>query len=66
MRNNNKDLNIKNHTYCFFDDKKSMKEKIKKYEDLRIKIRDLTRSVTKRSDDYNEKYIKIKFYLWLY
>ena len=51
MRNNNKDLNIKNHTYCFFDDKKSMKEKIKKYEDLRIKIRYLTRSVTKRSDD---------------
>ena len=65
MRNNNKDLNIKNHTYCFFDDKKSMK-KIKKYEGLWIKIRDLTRSVTKKSDDYNEKYIKIKFYLCFY
>ena len=36
------------------------KEKIKKYEDLWIKIRDLIRSVTKKSDDYDEKYIKIK------
>ena len=39
------------------------KEKIKKYEDLWIKIRDLIKSVTKKSDDYDydEKYIKIKF-----
>ena len=37
------------------------KEKIKKYEELWIKIRDLIRSVFKKSDDYNEKYIKIKF-----
>ena len=37
------------------------KEKIKKYEELCIKIRDLTRSVTKKSDDYDEKYMKIKF-----
>ena len=26
-----------------------------------IKIRDLIRSITKNSDDYDEKYIKIKF-----
>ena len=37
------------------------KEKNKKYEDLRIKIRDLVRSITKTSDDYNKKYKKIKF-----
>ena len=36
------------------------KEKIKKYEELWIKIRDLIRSITKNSDDYDyhEKYIK--------
>ena len=33
---------------------------MKKYEELCIKIRDLFRSVTKKSDDYDEKYIKIK------
>ena len=37
------------------------KEKIKKYEELWIKIRDLIRSITKNSDDYDEKYMKIKF-----
>ena len=37
------------------------KEKLKKYEDLWIKVRDLIRSITKNSDDYDEKYIKIKF-----
>ena len=35
------------------------KEKIKKYEELRIKIKDLIRSITKNSDDYDEKYLKI-------
>ena len=35
-------------------------EKIKKYEELWIKIKDWTRLVTKKSDDYDEKYIKIK------
>ena len=33
------------------------KGKIKKYEELW----DITRSVTKKSDDYDEKYIKINF-----
>ena len=37
------------------------KEKINKYEELWIKIRDLIRSVTKSSDDYGENYMKIKF-----
>ena len=36
------------------------KEKIKKYEELWIKIRDLIRSITKILDDYDEKYMKIK------
>ena len=30
---------------------------------MRSKIRDLIRSITKNSDDYNEKYMKIKFNL---
>ena len=38
------------------------KKNIKKYEELWIKIKDLIRSVTKKSDDYDEKYIEIKFY----
>ena len=37
------------------------KEKIKKYEELWSEIRDLIRSITKNSDDYDEKYMKIKF-----
>ena len=37
------------------------KEKIKKYEELWIKIKDLIRSITKNLDDYDEKYMKIKF-----
>ena len=36
------------------------KEIIKKYEELLSKIRDLVRSATKNSDDYDEKYLKIK------
>ena len=37
------------------------KKKIKKYEERWIKIKDLIRSITKNSDDYDEKYIEIKF-----
>ena len=37
------------------------KELIKKYEELWSKIRDLIRSIVKNSDDYDEKYMKIKF-----
>ena len=31
------------------------------YEELWIKIRDLIRSITKNLDDYDEKYMQIKF-----
>ena len=37
------------------------KEKIKRYEELWIKIVDLIRPATKNSDDYDEIYMKIKF-----
>ena len=40
---------------------KKLKREIKKYEELFIKIRDLIRSITKNSDNYVEKYMKIKF-----
>ena len=35
----------------------------KYYEELCRKIRDLVRSITKNSDAYDEKYMKIKFNL---
>ena len=34
---------------------------IKKYEKLWNKIRDLIKLITKNSEDYDEKYMKIKF-----
>ena len=37
------------------------KEKIKKYQELWSKMKDLIRSITKNSVDYDEKYMKIKF-----
>ena len=37
------------------------KEIINKYQELWNKIKDLIRSITKNSDDYDEKYEKIKF-----
>ena len=37
------------------------KEKIKRSEELWNKIRELIRSITKNSDDYDEKYMKIKY-----
>ena len=37
------------------------KEKIKRYEEQWSKIMDLITSITKKSDDYDEKYMKIKF-----
>ena len=39
------------------------KEKIKKYEELWSKIKDLVTSITENSDDYDEFYTKIKFKL---
>ena len=45
------------------------KEEIKEYEETWDKIRDLIRSINKNSDDYDERYMKIKSnsddgYLW--
>ena len=37
------------------------KEKMKRYEELWSKIEDLIRSITKNSDSFDEKYMKIKF-----
>ena len=37
------------------------KKKLKKYEERWSKIRYLIRSITKNLDDYDEKYMKIKF-----
>ena len=37
------------------------KEKLKKYEELRSKSRDLTRLINKNSNDFDKKYMKIKF-----
>ena len=37
------------------------KEKIKKFEELWIKIRDLIKSGTEKSDHYDDKCIQIKF-----
>ena len=55
---------MKRHTKIFvFTRKTTSKEKIKKYEELWSKIRDLIRSITKNSNDYDEKYMKIKFNL---
>ena len=39
------------------------KEIIKIYEEIWSKIRDIIRSVTKNPNDYDEKYMKIKFNL---
>ena len=37
------------------------REKIKRYEELLSKIRDLIKLIAKNSDDYDETYIKTKF-----
>ena len=37
------------------------KEKIKKFKELWIKIRDLIKSITKNLDNYDDKFMKIKF-----
>ena len=36
---------------------------MKRYEELRSKIKDLIRSIIKNSDEYDEKYMKIEFNL---
>ena len=41
------------------------KKIIKKYEELRNKTKDLIRSKTSNSDDYDEKFMKIKTMIYL-
>ena len=38
-----------------------MKAKQKKYDEMWSKMKDLIRSITKNSDDYDKKFMKIKF-----
>ena len=53
---------IKGNKYLTLVSTNESKEKIKKYEEFWIKIRELLRSITKNLDDYDEKYMKTKFY----
>ena len=52
---------IKESKYLMLVPSNESKEKIKKYEELWSKVRDLIRSITKKLDGYDEKYMKIKF-----
>ena len=52
---------INGNKYLMLVPTNESKEKRKKFEELWIKIRDLIRSVTKKSNDCNEKYMKIKY-----
>ena len=52
---------IKKNKYFTLVPTNESKEIIIKYEKLWSKIRDLIRSITKNSDNYDEKYMKIKF-----
>ena len=54
-------IEINGNKYLTLGPTNESKEKIKKYEELWSKIRDLIRSITKNSDDYDEKHVKIKF-----
>ena len=51
---------INENKYLMLLPNNESKEKIKKYEELWSKIRDLLRSITKNSNDYDEKYMKIQ------
>ena len=52
---------INRSKYLTLDPTNDNKEKIKKYEELWSKLRDLIKLLTKNSHDYDEKYMKIKF-----
>ena len=51
---------INGSKYLTLNPTKESKEKIKKYKELWSKIKDLIRSITKNSNDYDEKHMKIK------
>ena len=52
---------INRNKYLMLVPTNESKEIIKKYQELWSKIKDLIRSVTKNSDDFDEKYMEIKF-----
>ena len=52
---------INGNKYLMLVPTNESKEKMKKYGELWSKIRAFIRSITKSSDDYDEKYIKTKF-----
>ena len=52
---------INGNTYSTLVPTNESKVKYKKYGELWSEIIDLIRSITKKSDDYDENYIKIKF-----
>ena len=52
---------INNSKYLTLVPTNESKEKTKKYEGIYKKIKDLIRSVTKNSNDCDEKYMKTKF-----
>ena len=52
---------INKNKYLMLLSANESKEKIKKYEEFWSKIRDLVRMITRNSNDYDEKYMKIKF-----
>ena len=52
---------VNGNTYLTLVANNESEEEIKTYEELCSKIRDLIRSITKNSDDYEEKHMKIKF-----
>ena len=54
---------INGNKYLTLAPSNESKEIIKIYEELWSKIRDLIRSITKNSDDYDEKYNKVRFNL---
>ena len=50
---------INRNKYLMLVPTNESKEKTEKYEEVWIRIRDLIRSITKNSDEYDEKYMKI-------
>ena len=52
---------INGNKYLTFVPTSEIKKKIRKYEELWSKIRDLIRSIAKNSDDYDERCTKIKY-----
>ena len=52
---------INKNKYLMLLSTNESKEKVKKYEEFWSKIRDLISLITRNSDDYDDKYMKIKF-----